>query len=669
MTTESMRKVICDYIDANGGNENYEEILKNDKRYYVWDTFSDQRQAAIKWYPFDHSAKVLEIDAGYGAVTGALCDELSFVVAYESNEKAAAYLRKRYRNRNNLLVVSCANELAEYEKNFDYVVFWNNDETVLGKEVRDYYIEKFLRIRKYINENTIILWAVNNKYGIRHLCGESDNSTGVVFDSVANYPNYAKGKALSLNEIKDIVKNVGFNQYQVFYPFIDSHMPRTVYSQKHMPDETIGERVDTFYSSPSFMIADDKALYSATVANNAFDMLTNSYIVEMTNMATLSDVKYVTLSPQRGRNKSFAVIIRDSEVVEKKCLYRDGHIYAKELCTYVSKLKERNLPILEMTYCDGSIIMPYIDSRTVFQYIEILTKECRKEEILNVFDKLWEYVLQSSDYTYSVESSWGPEESNVGPVLKNAFVELIPLNSFWVNGDFLFFDQEYVYDNVPAKYIMYRGVNICLTYISGLSSLISRREFQERYAISDKLWKIFIDEDVKFINEVNPLNVPNNTSSEMRRRANRYGCSYETAGKRYKVGYTPGVYDLFHVGHLNLIRKSKEQCEYLIVGVLTDELVMKYKGKAPVIPLAERKAILESIKYIDEVVVVDYHNTDKIDAWKLYKYDCHFSGDDHMEEWLPVQKQLRELGSDMVFFEYTEGTSSTKIKGKLENDS
>lgn len=93
MTTESMRKVICDYIDANGGNENYEEILKNDKRYYVWDTFSDQRQAAIKWYPFDHSAKVLEIDAGYGAVTGALCDELSLVVARSRVDEFLTWLQ------------------------------------------------------------------------------------------------------------------------------------------------------------------------------------------------------------------------------------------------------------------------------------------------------------------------------------------------------------------------------------------------------------------------------------------------------------------------------------------------------------------------------------------------------------------------------------------------
>lgn len=135
--------------------------------------------------------------------------------------------------------------------------------------------------------------------------------------------------------------------------------------------------------------------------------------------------------------------------------------------------------------------------------------------------------------------------------------------------------------------------------------------------------------------------------------------------RRYHTGYVPGVYDLFHVGHLNLIKKSKACCDYLIAGVLTDELVALYKGKKPYIPLEERFAIIDALQYVDETVVVDYHNTNKMDAFRIYRFDCHFSGDDHLEEWLPIQKQLREAGSDMVFFGYTSGISSTKIKGEI----
>lgn len=132
--------------------------------------------------------------------------------------------------------------------------------------------------------------------------------------------------------------------------------------------------------------------------------------------------------------------------------------------------------------------------------------------------------------------------------------------------------------------------------------------------------------------------------------------------KKYKIGYVPGVFDLFHVGHLNLIKRSKELSEYLIVGVLTDELVKYYKGMVPFIPYEERKAIIEALIYVDEVIPVTFENTDKIKAWKQLKYNCHFSGDDHIKDWNKIRKELELLGADMVFFSYTKSTSSTQIK-------
>lgn len=135
--------------------------------------------------------------------------------------------------------------------------------------------------------------------------------------------------------------------------------------------------------------------------------------------------------------------------------------------------------------------------------------------------------------------------------------------------------------------------------------------------------------------------------------------------KKYKIGYVPGVFDLFHIGHLNLIRKSKEVSEYLIAGVLTDELVEHFKGKRPLIPFEQRFAIVEALKEVDEVVEVNFENTVKMDAWKLYHYDAYFSGSDHGSEWDGEKKALQEVGSDIVFFPYTQSTSSTMIKEQI----
>lgn len=134
--------------------------------------------------------------------------------------------------------------------------------------------------------------------------------------------------------------------------------------------------------------------------------------------------------------------------------------------------------------------------------------------------------------------------------------------------------------------------------------------------------------------------------------------------KPYKIGYTTGVFDLFHIGHLNILKRAKEQCEYLIVGVTTDELV-SYKNKKAVIPFNERFAIVESIKFVDKVVAQE--NMNKMEAWQKYKFDVVFVGSDWQgtETWNNYEKQFNEVGVKVVYFPYTEGTSSTKLREVL----
>lgn len=139
------------------------------------------------------------------------------------------------------------------------------------------------------------------------------------------------------------------------------------------------------------------------------------------------------------------------------------------------------------------------------------------------------------------------------------------------------------------------------------------------------------------------------------------------AKKHYNIGYVPGVYDLFHIGHLNLLKRAKDRCDYLIVGVLTDELVIHFKKNPPFIPFEERISIVESIRYVDKAVMIDFDNIDKMAAWRLYHYDCHFSGDDHGAEWDEDIKKLRELGANLEFFPYTQSTSSSYIKKLINN--
>lgn len=140
----------------------------------------------------------------------------------------------------------------------------------------------------------------------------------------------------------------------------------------------------------------------------------------------------------------------------------------------------------------------------------------------------------------------------------------------------------------------------------------------------------------------------------------------KTEKKKMIIGYTTGVYDLFHIGHLNLLKNAKGMCDKLIVGVTVDELVA-YKHKKAVIPFEERLEIVRSIKYVDSAI--PQTTMDKMDAWKKIKFDVMFVGDDwyKSDKWQDLEKQFNEVGVRIVYFPYTKGTSSTIISQTLEN--
>lgn len=133
----------------------------------------------------------------------------------------------------------------------------------------------------------------------------------------------------------------------------------------------------------------------------------------------------------------------------------------------------------------------------------------------------------------------------------------------------------------------------------------------------------------------------------------------------YKIGYTTGVYDMFHVGHLNILKRAKERCEYLIVGVSTDEVVEQYKHKKPVIPFEERIEIVKAIRYVDEVV--PQLTMDKLKAWERLKFDVLFHGSDwkNSDMYNRIEQQLNEVGVDVVFLPHTEGVSTTDLLRRI----
>ena len=134
-----------------------------------------------------------------------------------------------------------------------------------------------------------------------------------------------------------------------------------------------------------------------------------------------------------------------------------------------------------------------------------------------------------------------------------------------------------------------------------------------------------------------------------------------------KIGYTTGVFDMFHIGHLNVLKNAKEKCDFLIVGVSTDENVETYKNKKPIVPFAFRKEIVEAIKYVD--LVVPQNNMDKFEAWKELHFHYLFHGDDWKgsKMYNELELKLNSVGCKVIFLPHTDGISSTILRNKISD--
>jgi len=139
--------------------------------------------------------------------------------------------------------------------------------------------------------------------------------------------------------------------------------------------------------------------------------------------------------------------------------------------------------------------------------------------------------------------------------------------------------------------------------------------------------------------------------------------------KKYKKGFTVGTFDMFHRGHLNLFRQAKEYCEYLVVGVHSDEWVMNCKNRPTVIPYEDRADIVGAIRYVDEVVKNETRS--KIEAWNKLHFDVAFIGDDWKgtEVWNKIEAELKIVGCDVIYIPYTQGISTTQLREKLSGTS
>lgn len=771
----------------------------------------------LSWYPFSEGASVLYLG--------------------DKDEGLAELLRDK-----GLELHIRGLDISEKESlsSYDYIIIPYELERLKKTE------ELLSVVRSLLKPHGRLLFGMNNRLGLRNFCGEKDPYTGRNFDGIENYSQISltdrkeiSGREYSRAEIKELLQAAGWQEgEEKFYSVLPRLSdPQLIYAENYLPEEKLAMRLHPHYDHPETVFLNEEGLYDGLIQNGIFHQLANAYLIECSLDGSHSEISHVTLSTERHREDALATVIYENHQVEKLALYPEGEKKFQGMLDNEADLRAHGIAMVPATIRDGIYIMPYVEAELGLNYLQRLLVTDR-EAFFKEMDRYRELVRQSSERVLGK----GDENSDVY-ILARGYIDLIPLNSFYKNGSFVFYDQELYIENIDADWILYRGIVCLYTQQMIAEGLVSREELFYRYGLEKKLeslarqdWeflsrlrnrsenRVFLekhgkntemlhsnrqrmnfsereyqrlfreifenlegkelilfgsgaytkrflalygsDYPVKLIldnaeskwgQELNGIPIaspeslgamepqsykliiciknylgvlrqmerlgvrnlgiydpnmelprkrratvheseiraipdksepgedgkykPNNESissksdgkSEKEKKAageNQEKSETQNVAssrKKYHTGYIAGVFDLFHVGHLNMFKRAKEQCEYLIVGVVTDEGVRKNKKVEPFVPFEERLEMVRSCRYVDEAVKIPFGYGGSRDAYRMYRFDCQFSGSDYVNnpDWLVEKEFLERNGAEMVFFPYTESTSSTKLKAAI----
>ena len=340
--------------------------------------------------------------------------------------------------------------------------------------------------------------AVENRFGIKYFCGCIDPFSGIPFAGINNYPLGASGRSFTKNEITTILDKVGFKLIKFYYPMPDYKLPQLIFTDEYMPKSSIKERVIPYYINSNSLLAFENDLYDGLVANGMFATMCNSFLIECPVNEALSDIVFAALSTDREDANAFITIIHSEGVVRKYPVNNEGVGVLESSYKNIVELKNRGIKVVPHKWNGKYIEMPYVDSMTLSDYIG---KEAGldKNKFIKVLDRLYNCILLSSEKSSQLNNVF-PQNDNLdwGFILKKAFIDMVPMNCFYENEEYVFFDQEFMREDFPAKYIMFRAIKYAYLFFPYIEDVISKKDLAVKYGL-DQLWEYFDAEENRFV--------------------------------------------------------------------------------------------------------------------------------------------------------------------------
>ena len=380
-------------------------------------------------------------------------------------------------------------------------------------------------------ENGVLLLVYRNRFGLKYLCGGVDDYSKYPFSGLC--PPGDNPRLYARREMESVLMRAGFACPHCYFLMPDADFVQAVYTEEYLPTDSIRDRVFPFDLHNSPLIAWEGDLYDDMVREGTLPYVANVYLAECRKPGAAEPEKrviYAALSTDRGPEHSFATVLYSDETACKQPLFPESRKALETLCRNMEALKSSGILTVEHRLTDRGVEMSLIREEGLLHYLRRQLPE-NPEEFLAVFERIYQDVLQASELSEALPGNmgeiWGAEPAALEPVLKTAWIDMIPYNAFWANGRMRYYDQEFLAQNCPAKYVLFRALRYTWLHIPEAEQTLSLECVKERFGLTE-LWEGFQKREDRFVaenrnwealSEIYAHSAPDRVAMEERRKA------------------------------------------------------------------------------------------------------------------------------------------------------
>lgn len=348
-----------------------------------------------------------------------------------------------------------------------------------------------------------MLIGAENRYAVRYMCGDRDPYTNHNFDGIENYRRLSDadwdsiaGRCYSMSELKLMLSQAGFENDKFYSVMPSLQETQLVYAEGYEPVEELAMRYFPLYNYPDSVFLEEQYLYTDLIKNGMFHKMANAYIIECSMDGQLDDTLHATISLDRGHDNALVTSICEHDGVRnviKRAVYKEGIHKLKEMQDNLNDLHARGINVVDSSVENDIFIMPYVDAPVAMNELKAIAKKDRNA-FLKAMDDMNELIINSSEHTgiISEKDRNSADGRDLGPILERGYIDMVPLNCFYdgtiedSRSRFIYYDQEFYWDNCPAKAIMYRSISIIYDGTDKeFERIMPRTELLDRYELAE----------------------------------------------------------------------------------------------------------------------------------------------------------------------------------------